>query len=210
MFLTNYKNSLVNLSSSILKRFNVEPFHSTIPSIDELLQKHNKIVVILMDGMNEYLLETHKDVTRPFLDKCFTKITSVYPPTTVAATTSFLTAKYPGETGYLGWSQPINNFTRNVNVFSNRDTQTEELIPGENIINRLCPTQKIYDIINYNFNETEETSEYYKDCVKNIKMAGLSKRQQAIMAKISNCDNEDEKRALRKELQEIIIKMKDK
>lgn len=68
----------------------------------------------------------------------------------------------------------------------------------------------IYDIINYNFNETEEISEYYKDCVKNIKMAGLSKRQQAIMAKISNCDNEDEKRALRKELQEIIIKMKDK
>ena len=68
----------------------------------------------------------------------------------------------------------------------------------------------IYDIINYNFNETEETSEYYNDCVKNIKMAGLSKRQQAIMSKISSCDDEDEKRTLRKELQEIIIKMKDK
>lgn len=153
MKFTDYKNSLVNLSNSILKKYNCTTFHPSISKIDDLIQKHNKIAVILMDGMGTYLLDAHKDVATNFNKHRFMQITSVYPPTTVAATTSFLTAKYPGETGFLGWSQPINNFQRNVNVFTNCDTQTGEKIPGPNIINELCPNKKIIHLINEKCNK---------------------------------------------------------
>lgn len=148
MIKVDYKANLVNFSSSILKRYGVKPFHSSINKIDSLLKGRNKIAIILMDGMNEFLLETHADVSRKFLDKCFMKITAVYPPTTVASTTALLSAKYPGETGYLGWSLPINNFSRNVDVFTNADSQTGEIIPGSNIINNLSPYENIIYLVN--------------------------------------------------------------
>lgn len=148
MIKTDYKASLVNFSSSILKRYGCKPYHSSINKIDGLLKNRKKVLVILMDGMNEYILESHKDVTTQFLNHCFMKITSVYPPTTVAATTALLSARYPSETGYLGWALPINNFSRNVEVFTNKDAQTEELIPGDNIISSLCPYENIINIIN--------------------------------------------------------------
>lgn len=154
MKLADYNNCLVNLSNSFLKKYNCETFHPTIKEVDELIKNHQKIVVILMDGMGTYPLEVHNDVAKTFNAHKFKQITSVFPPTTVAATTSFLTGLYPGENGYLGWSQPINNFTRNINVFSNVDTQTEEKIEGENIINKLCPTVKITKLINDANNKT--------------------------------------------------------
>lgn len=148
MIKIDYKANLVNFSSSILKRYGCKPFHSSINRIDSLLKNRKKVLVILMDGMNEYILETHKDVTKSFLKHCFMKITSVYPPTTVAATTALLSAKYPGETGYLGWALPINNFSKNVEVFTNKDVQTGENIQGPNIISSLCPYDNIIKIIN--------------------------------------------------------------
>ena len=44
------KNSLVNLSNSILKHFGVNTFHESIPEIDDLLKGHKKVVAVLFDG----------------------------------------------------------------------------------------------------------------------------------------------------------------
>ena len=50
-FFSYYKdNSLVNLSNSILKRYNVKPFHKTIENLDLILKKHCKIALFLFDG----------------------------------------------------------------------------------------------------------------------------------------------------------------
>ena len=50
------------------------------------------------------------------------EITSVFPPTTVAATTALLSGKYPKETGWLGWSQYFNQIDRTIDMFSGRDS----------------------------------------------------------------------------------------
>lgn len=144
----DFKENLVNFSSSLLKKYGVKPFHSSINKIDALLKTKKKIIVILMDGMGDYILNQHKDVSKKLLDNSYIKITSIYPPTTVAATTALLSGKFPGETGYLGWSLPIHNFSKNIDVFTNCDTQTGQRYDLSDSIYNLCPYQNIIELIN--------------------------------------------------------------
>ncbi len=66
----------------------------------------------------------------------------------------------------------------------------------------------IYNVINYNFIESEENESYYKDCIKILMNAGLAKKQKDLMQQINATSDLDERRELRKKLQEITIKIK--
>ena len=66
----------------------------------------------------------------------------------------------------------------------------------------------IYNVINYNFIESEENESYYKDCIKILMNAGLAKKQKDLMQQINATSDLDERRGLRKKLQEITIKIK--
>ena len=98
-----YRKSITNLSCSILKYYNIEPKHETIPEIDTILQKYkNKnIITILLDGLGSKIL--FKNLPKnAFLNRhLLTNINSVLPSTTVASTTSFLTGLNPIEHGWL-------------------------------------------------------------------------------------------------------------
>ena len=63
-------NTLVNVSSSILKYFGVSPQHKTYEPLDKLLEKNKdkKIVLFLFDAMGKKTLTTYKDVA-PFIYK---------------------------------------------------------------------------------------------------------------------------------------------
>ena len=98
------KNSLVNLSNSILKHFEAESFHESIPAIDNLLKGHKKIVAVLFDGMGQNIVRKHLKEDSFIRTHYVTTINSTFPPTTAAATTAFLTGKYPIETGWLAWT----------------------------------------------------------------------------------------------------------
>lgn len=98
-----YEKSITNLSSSILKYFNVTPKHETIKEIDEILSKNNKknIVTILLDGLGSKVLEENLQ-KEDFLNKHkIMDINSVLPSTTVASTTSLLSGLNPIEHGWL-------------------------------------------------------------------------------------------------------------
>ena len=98
------KNSLVNLSNSILKDFNIEPFHQTIGEVDKILSKsYQNIVILLCDGMGSENLSYHLDKNSFLLSHKQKNLHSVFPPTTTAATTSLLTGKFPSEHNWLGW-----------------------------------------------------------------------------------------------------------
>ena len=114
-------NSLVNLSNSILKHFGVEPFHDTIPEVDELLKGHKKVVAVLFDGMGQNIVRMHLKENSFIRSHYMTTINSTYPPTTAAATTAFLTGKYPIETGWLAWDEYIKDYDRNIILFRSID-----------------------------------------------------------------------------------------
>lgn len=119
-------NTLVNLSNSILKHFNVDTFHETIPEFDEVLKGHKKVVICLFDGMGQNITRKHLDESSFIRKHYFHTINSVFPPTTAAATTSLLTGKFPIETGWLAWDTYFPELNRNVILFRNVDYNSGE------------------------------------------------------------------------------------
>lgn len=118
----DYEHSIVNVSSTILSHYGSKNPYKTIDVLSKELKLNKKhIVLMLLDGMGTNILSTHlkkNDFLRHYQKDV---ITSVYPPTTVAATNAVLAAKSPYETGYLGWIQYFKEEDTNCVVFLNHD-----------------------------------------------------------------------------------------
>lgn len=102
----NYNECLTNLACSISKYFGVSYKHNTLDYIDTLLEekKPQNVVTILLDGMGNSLLDKHLTKDSFFIKNRIKSISTVFPATTVAATTSMRTGLNPCETGMLGWT----------------------------------------------------------------------------------------------------------
>lgn len=115
----NYNECLTNLACSIRKYFNLEYKHNTLEYIDKILEekKPKNVVTILCDGMGSNIMDRvlNKD---DFLIKHRLKpITTVFPATTVAATTSMMTGLNPVETAMLGWDMYYKDIDKTITTF---------------------------------------------------------------------------------------------
>lgn len=148
MYKADYSNSLVNLSNSILKHFHTETKHNSIPEVDKALEGKKRVVVFLFDGLGQYIIDSHLKEDGFFRTHKLHTITSTYPPTTVAATSAFLSALEPIESGWLGWVQYFKHMDRNIKVFRNTDAQTRESFPRPLILEQVSPYESIISQIN--------------------------------------------------------------
>lgn len=144
----NYQKSLVSLSNSILKHFNVTPFHETLKEADDFLNGKRKVILFLFDGMGKCIIEKHLSKDSFLRKHILTTISSTIPPTTVAATNALLSGKYPVETGWLGWSQYFKKYTQNVDVFMNWFSKTKVEVPVKDLMKKTCPYDSIATLIN--------------------------------------------------------------
>ena len=125
--LPDYDHCLVNLSNSILKKFGAETTAKTLPLADQVLAgAHRNVVLLLLDAMGTRILEKHLDPDGFFRSRLAGSFDSVYPPTTVAATTSVLSGLYPNEHGWLGWDMYYPQLNKNVTVFTNNEQMREK------------------------------------------------------------------------------------
>ena len=123
----DYDNCLVNLSNSILKAFGAGTTAPTLKMADNLLEgSHKNVVVLLMDAMGISILEKHLQPDGFLRSHLAGSYSSVFPPTTVAATTSVLSGLYPNEHGWLGWDMYYPELDKNVTVFTNNEQATED------------------------------------------------------------------------------------
>ena len=123
----DYDNCLVNLSNTILKHFGAETSAPTLKMADELLEKeYTNVVVLLMDAMGISVIEKHLKPEGFLRSHLVGPYSSVFPPTTVAATTSVLSGLYPNEHGWLGWDMYFPKLDKNVTVFTNTNQLTED------------------------------------------------------------------------------------
>lgn len=122
-------SSQVNISNSILKHFGVDSFHSTFKPLDEILERNKgrKVVLFLFDGFGKYIQEKTKEHCPYLYSHGKYDIGTVYPPTTVAATTSILSGKYPVETGWLGWTLYNKDTDEFVEYFSGHLSGTKDM-----------------------------------------------------------------------------------
>ena len=119
----DYQNSILSAASSRLHHYGVETAHPGLASVDQALSLpcKNKIMIIL-DGMGSEFLR------RMLPQDCFFRrhyqceLSSVYPCTTTAATTTLLSGQSPAEHGWIGWSCWFKEFGRSVDLFLDRDS----------------------------------------------------------------------------------------
>ena len=125
--LPDYNNCLVNLSNSILKRFGARTTAGTLPLADKYLKwEYKNVVLLILDGMGTSIVERHLENNGFFRSHMVGTLDSVYPPTTVAATTSILSGLYPNEHGWLGWDIYYPQINKNVTVFLNTEQPKEK------------------------------------------------------------------------------------
>ncbi len=129
--MVDYKNNLINVTNSLLKYYNAKTHHNTLPLLDEVLARNYKhVIVMLLDGMGINILRKLPEDS--FLRKNIkTTLSSVFPPTTVAATNAFLRGQTPYELGFLGWCQYNKFEDKTDTIFLKRDYYTNEKITND-------------------------------------------------------------------------------
>lgn len=139
----DFNNCILNVTSSIMNKYNVISKYTTLNSVDELIKDTKHVFFIVLDGLGQNIMEEHL-VPNHFLRKNLNSyITSVYPPTTVAATTACLSGVAPGISGWVGWHQYFKDINEDVVVFRNRTTYTNEEI-SFNVSEKYIPYTPFY------------------------------------------------------------------
>lgn len=124
----DYQNSILNLVQSILKYYQVKTDYPSLEWLDTILnKKYQNVALVIIDGMGEDLLQ--KLSPNGLFEKQKKQvITSVFPPTTAAAMTTYYSGKPPIETGWIAWSQYFKEYGRAIDILQKKDSQTGEVI----------------------------------------------------------------------------------
>lgn len=148
-FFFDKDNCLVSITNSILHHFTGTSFHTPHKELSEILAKnsYDKVVIMLFDGLGKSVQDKHLKPTDFIRRKRAFDITSIFPPTTVAATTAVCSGKYPIETGWLGWRQYFENHSVVVDMFTNMNSLTKERVLGPHLSSVYCSYDKIWDIL---------------------------------------------------------------
>lgn len=194
--LPNYDKCILNTITSILKYYNVPTNHSSLSSLDKVLsKKYKNVVLLILDGMGEHIL---KDISpNGFFSKYDIEcMTSVYPSTTTAAITTYYSGKPPYETAWIAWSQYFKEYGRAVDMLKHRESYKGESLDDANI--------NVFDtIVNYKtvFEQIEEKNSHIKAyeimptyAEKKSKRSIRADSIDEIIADIEMlCENKDEK-----------------
>ena len=125
----DWTKSNLNISATLAEFLGAPNKNATLPILkDELAKGYKNVVFICFDGLGIYPLE--KNLSEDdFLRKSVKQIlVSTFPSTTTNATTSLMENQLPLEHGWFGWSVYFKNIKRNINIFLNTDSWTDEKV----------------------------------------------------------------------------------
>jgi len=155
----DYDRSIISISSSILKHFNVNNPYKTLPELDEILARdYQNVVLMIIDGMGTELIKRHLAEDSFLYRHIVTNISSVFPPTTAAATTAYHSGLPPISSGWLGWMNYYPQYGKIIETFRNTEFYSGKPItepaPSETLIN--------YETIYSKIQKANPTVEYYR------------------------------------------------
>ena len=162
----NYDECITNVACSILKFFNCNYYHKTIPVLDEFLEKVNpkNIILMLFDGLGSRLLDRTLEKDSFLIKNRIKEITSVFPSTTASSTLSIQTGLNPSEHGWLGWTNYISPINSIIQLFwdvekgkTPKNEKNEEFLK---IKNDCLSPKLLVDIIKEKGYETYSISPY--------------------------------------------------
>lgn len=157
----DYNNSITSLAVSILEEFGIKSGKQGLQLVDPYLQKgHENIVILLLDGMGTNIIRQNLDKNGFFNSHYIGTYSSVFPPTTVAATTSILSGKNPCEHCWLGWDCYYPQIDKNVTVFYNTESGTDQPAAPYNVASKYCGYKSIITQINENGGNAYEVTPF--------------------------------------------------
>lgn len=145
----NYEACITNAACSIMQHFGLQPPHKTLPFLDEILQKNYKNVVMLVfDGLGAEIIKQNLPADSFLARHMQHTVTSVFPPTTTAATTSLRSGLNPCEHGRIGYHVYISELKKIVTLFKNKIKDTDEVAAPYDVMTTLLPAEDITVKIN--------------------------------------------------------------
>ncbi len=163
----DYKNSILNVSNSILKYYGVNNKYPSINSLDQELSKgYNHVIYILLDGMGTNLVKTLLNKDDALSKYMMQEITSVFPPTTVAATDAVLSGLPPIVNGHLGWVQYFEKEDVNIVIFQNHDFYDDKKVFIEDLRKKYLSFDRLGELIKKQ-NPDVITNEFFPSFVEN-------------------------------------------
>ncbi len=157
-----YTDCITNLANSILEEFGIrEEGRNSLKLLAPYLEKnYENIIVILLDGMGKCIIENNLEKDGFFNTHLAGTYSSVFPPTTVAATISAMSGLNPCEHGWLGWDCYFPQIDKNVTVFLNKETGTDKPAADYNVAWKYCPYESIISKINKNGGNAYEVTPF--------------------------------------------------
>lgn len=114
----DYNRSLLQIPNSLLAHYGVAPLHGTLPELDRALGRGARnVVLMLFDGMGIGMLERHLPADSFLRSHLVCPLSSVFPPTTMAAVNTVESALSPLEHGHLGWDLWFDEMGENYAIF---------------------------------------------------------------------------------------------
>lgn len=149
LVMPNFTNSIYNVSVSLKKHYGLASSEPSIGLVDEALVGKDHVMLVLIDGMGINIMKQHLPIDSFLRRHLKAEITSIFPATTVAATTTVQTGLLPGLSGWIGWQQYFSQVDKNIVMFRNEDYYTSELVNNFKVSEEL-PLQDIF----YSFKNT--------------------------------------------------------
>ncbi len=123
IMLPEYSNSILNLSASIMNTYGLLSDHTSLPLVDECLKQSKKNLIFLtLDGLGSSFLRQQMPRSCFLNEHYHSDLTSVYPCTTTAATTTLQSGLSPAQHGWLGWNAWFMEYGAIVDLFLDRDS----------------------------------------------------------------------------------------
>lgn len=139
---------LINAANSLRRYFGLQLHHDSDADLDAYFNQNKPrcIIALLVDAMGTSVMEQHLSETGFLRAHLLKETTTVFPPTTTAATTSFRTGKSPAENGWLGWNQYFKEVDDNIILFRETAQYGTEQYPG--FVGKTLPFQDLTDELN--------------------------------------------------------------
>lgn len=126
----DYDNSILSITASIAKYHGIPtPYKSNALLDTELSKGYKNVVLLIVDGLGLNVLTRHLP-EESFLRQAYKEtVSSIFPPTTTAATTTFKTGLPPISHGWFGSACYFKEFNQVITLFNNTNYYTNEKVP---------------------------------------------------------------------------------
>ena len=144
--LADYDRSILSTLSALTGYFGVPlpypPLKELAPFLDT---KPRHVMLLLLDGMGGYPLRTILPETSYLRAHEIATVTSIFPPTTAAATTAYYCGQSALESGWLGWHLYMKEFASDVIAFKRADYYTGHVLTGPFPAGELIPYETVFE-----------------------------------------------------------------